>query len=189
MWQELKEDDLSGLKIYADTVKNFFASDEHYEQASEEYLAGQLHNKGKRLKYFLYDDGKKQMCYSLKLSDVKPVEITQTDTDGGMWKVSDLSYWGDWGEIDANGLSQEAVKYGCDYIISYLKSLGINDWYVIFNMDTQRIDELTPNLIPQARIFLQFLNDIQKYCTDLGILKETKPLDDNHFICYFNLGG
>jgi len=180
MWQELKADDLTGLKKYTDLVKQFFASDEYYEELSENYLARQLINKAGNLKYFLYDDGAKQMCYGIKYSGGYVNPYTQAS---GMWRVMDLSYWGDWGEVDANGVSQEAVRFGCDSIINKLNELGIVNWYVVFNMDTQRIDELAPELAPQARIFLQFLKDVQDYTKD--IITERVSLEDGHFIDYF----
>jgi len=180
MWQELKSIDLGSLAKYSDVGLKFFASDEHYEEASNLYLARQLVNKSDKLLFFLYEDGKKQMIYGLKYSDSYPNPYTK---EKGMWKVVDLAYLGEWGEIDKNGVSQEALKFGLKSVRDKLDELGIKNWYVIFNMDTRRIDRLPPDLAPQARIFLQFLNDVQRECTEIT---ETIPLTDGtHFVCHF----
>lgn len=181
MWTELKADNLIGLKSYADIVKGFFASDEYYEEASELYLARQLTNKGSNLKYFLYDDGKKQMAYGLKYSDAYLNPYTK---EKGMWKVADLSYWGDWGVTDIKGVSQEAVKFGCDAIRKKLDELGITQGYIILNMDTERVDELAPELVPQAEVFLNFLNEVQD---EIWEMTEKIPFEDGtHYVIHFN---
>lgn len=181
MWQQLKAGNLTELKEYANVVLKFFASDEYYEELSEVYLARQLTNKGNNLKYFLYDDGKKQMTFGLKYSGSYPNPYTK---EKGMWKVCDLSYWGNWGDIDANGVSQEAVRFGVQSIKDKLNELGVICGYIIFNMDTQRVNTLSSDLAPQARIFLQFLNDIQKSPE----ITDTKPFEDGtHFVCHFKI--
>jgi len=181
MWRELLKEDLIGLKEYADIVLKFFASDEYYEELSEVYLARQLVNKGNNLHYLLYEDGTKQMIFGLKYSGSYPNPYTHTD---GMWKVVDLAYLGDWGEVDGNGVSQEAVKFGTNAVREYMDRNGIPHWYCIFNMDIRKLDTLPPEGVAQKRVFLQFLKDVQKEAWEIT---ETKLFEDGtHYVAHFN---
>jgi hypothetical protein len=174
MWKELFSTDLDELAQYAEVGLKFFASDEHYEEASNVYLARQLVNKAGKQRLFLFDDGEKQMIFGAKYSDSYPNPYTK---EKGMWKVIDLAYLGDWKDIDV-------VKFGCDAVRKWLDKNGIKQWYVIFNMDTKKLDTLPPDLVAQKRIFLQFLNDVQKECWEIT---ETLPFaDSTHFVAHFN---
>jgi hypothetical protein len=182
MWIELKSADLVGLKKYADMVKAFFASDEYYEKASEVFLSEQLMAKGGNQYDFLYDDGIKRACYNIKFSGSYPNPYTG---EKGMWKVCDLSYEGAWGEKDKNGVSREALRFCCDSVKEELLRRGITHWYVIFNMDTLKLETLTEELVKQKMIFLQFLNDVQAHTKD--IITDTKMLaDGKHFVAHYN---
>ena len=178
MWKQLTKDDLTGLKQYADVVKEFFASDEYYEELSEVYLSKQLTNKGDNLKYFLYDDGKKRMSFGVKYSGGKSNPYA---LESGMWRVVDLAYRGEWGDIDADGVSQEALLFGMEAVRKWLDDNSVRYFYVIFNMDTTRIDKLPLDKKDQAMIFLMFLNQVQNACWEtliIGSVNATHYLHD-----------
>ena len=181
MWQELRADNLEGLAKYAEVVLNFFASDEYYAEASNLYLSRQLTNKGNNLKYFLYDDSKKQMVFGAKYGSGKINPFTNQE---GMWKVIDLAYLGGWEEIDTEGVSQEALKFGLEAVRKWLADNNIKQWYVVFNMDTVKIATLPVNKVLQREIFLRFLFQVRRECWEIV---KTEQLDDTHFIAYFNV--
>src|SRR3990167_662504 len=181
MWRELDSKDLDGLAKYANVVLAFFASDEYYEQSSAEYLSQLMTRKAPNMRLFIYDDGKKQMVFGMKYSGSYPNPFTNED---GMWKVVDLAYIGEWGELDSDGVSLGAFKFGQAYIRDLFDKEGITNWYVILHTDITMLDRLVAEKVPQRLIFLKFLDYIDKMMWEKT---EEKYFGDNtHMVCHFH---
>lgn len=181
MWRELAWDDKEGLAKYAEVGLKFFASDAHYEMKSEDYLSMQCKNKGENQHLFLYDDGKKQMIWGTKWSNSFPTPHSQ---EPGAWKIVDLAYLGEWGELDPDNVSHEALKFGVRSVREWLDVQKITYGYIIFNMDTQKLDVLVGEPLAQKVIFLKFLNLLQKYLWEITSTESFS--DGTHFVCNFN---
>ena len=134
MWRKLAPNDIDGISTYMSVGSTFFFPDDYYRSLSVDDLIYMMNLKGDQIHFYLYEDkvNDKYMifCFRYATAFLNPFDSTE-----GMWRILDLAYRGNWGDVDTDEVSQEALRFGAKSIREKLDELNIRYFWTLQNTD------------------------------------------------------
>jgi len=183
-WRLVDYKNNEDIMLYYRIVVTMDFKDDYYLTMSTDYLKAKKETKGNNIEHWLYENADKKMALGFRYHTGKINPYTKKE---GMWRINDLGYEGNWGNIQ-NRYSVEAALFALNAIRTRMDEKGIRDVYAHVNHQSHKDNAISKDWLMEMFMHSWELTDKRPRPTGYHAVyhfsrnKDNKPVDEENWV-------